>query len=218
VRLVAESFAWPFRGEWRSRWLLGMLLVLLLPIGFIPLLGYAIAATRSAERDPTSGPPPWALWPGLLMDGFWTSLAILATLLPFALLLNPLSALMYRAGVWGASDASLAQIHAHVLTFFILALPWGLLVLLVMPHATARFAAGGRPAELFDYAASARGVARDFATWNIAAAAMVTAWAIGLACAAALCVGVVPGVFYAILVSAHACAALHREGSPLPAR
>jgi len=34
----------------------------------------------------------------------------------------------------------------------------------------------------------------------------------GLACAALLCVGVVPGIFYAILVSAHASAALDGKG------
>jgi hypothetical protein len=58
-----------------------------------------------------------------------------------------------------------------------------------------------------------RGVRRDFATWNIAAAAIVTGWAAGLACAGLLCVGLVPGVFYAILVSAHAAAALQGTGS-----
>jgi len=87
-----------------------------------------------------------------------------------------------------------------------------------MPHATARFARTGTPTDLFNLPESIRGVARDFATWNLAAAAIVTAWAIGLACAGLLCVGLVPGVFYAILVSAHASAALNNEGSHSPAR
>jgi hypothetical protein len=218
LRLVAESFAWPFRGNWLSRWLVGMLLVLFLPLLFIPLLGYAVAATRAAEEDPSSGPPAWRVSARLLIDGFWTSLAVVLTLLPFALLLNPLSIALSNAHVWTSSDAALADIHARLLAFLILALPWGLLVLFVMPHATARFAASGKPADLFNYAASSRDVARDFATWNVAAAAIVTAWALGLACAGLLCVGVVPGIFYAILVSAHAAAALNRKSSPVPAR
>jgi hypothetical protein len=42
---------------------------------------------------------------------------------------------------------------------------------------------------------------------------MVTGWAIGLACVGLLCVGLVPGVFYAILVSAHASAALQARAA-----
>ena len=87
-----------------------------------------------------------------------------------------------------------------------------------MPHATARFAQSGRVADLFDLAASIRGVRRDFATWNVVAAAIVTGWAIGLACVGLLCIGLVPGLFYAILVSAHASAALHDKGANSPAR
>ena len=218
MRLVAESFGWPFRGRWLERWLVGLLLVLFLPLLFIPLLGYAVAATRAAEEDPLSGPPPWRVSARLIADGFWTSLAVLLSLLPFALLLNPLSIALSKARVWTSSDAALADIHTHLLALLILALPWGLLVLLVMPHATARFAMSGKPTDLFNYGGASRGVAGDFATWNVAAAAIVTGWALGLACAGLLCIGIVPGIFYAILVSAHAAAALNRKSSPVPAQ
>ena len=50
--LVAASFGWPFRGGRRSYWAIGVVTVLLLPIAFIPLLGYAVAATRAASQDP----------------------------------------------------------------------------------------------------------------------------------------------------------------------
>lgn len=218
MRLVAESFAWPFRGEWRSKWAAGLLVVLVLPVSFIVLLGYAIAATRAAENDPATGPPPWRPSARLLADGFWTSLAILLTALPFAIAWNPLADLLLRAGVFRSNDSTQASLDVHVLALFILALPWGLLLLLLMPHATARFAASGRPRDLFDFAGALSGVVRDFATWNVAVAAIVTAWAVGLACVGLLCLGVVPGVFYAILVSAHASAALHRQGENPPTR
>jgi len=182
--------------------------VLLLPLLFIPLLGYAIAATRSAEHDPLQGPPPWRISFRLLSEGFWTSLAVTLTVLPFAIVLNPLGAALH--------DATHGVPYAHVIALLVLALPWGLVVLLLMPHATAAFAAGGDARDLFDVRAALRGVRRDFITWNVSAAAMVTAWALGIACVGLLCVGIVPGVFYAILVSAHAAAALHREG-PRPA-
>jgi hypothetical protein len=209
VRRVAESFSWPFRGSWHSVWAIGIVAVLLLPVLFIPLLGYAVAATRAAEVDGVSGPPRWRLEPRLLADGFWVAVVLLVSVAPFALLLNPLAALL--AGVAGTT------LVAHAVAFFVLALPWGILVLLVLPHATATFAASGDPRDLFNVVAAMRGVGRDFPTWNAVVAAMVTAWAIGLACAGLLCVGVVPGVFYAILVSAHASATLHAEG-PGPGR
>jgi Protein of unknown function (DUF4013) len=205
VKLVAESFAWPFRGRWRPAWAIGLVVVLFLPVLFIPLLGYAIAATRAAETDPSAGPPPWHLTARQLWEGVWTSIAVLLTIVPFALLLNPLAGLL--------RGASLQEPYAHVLSLFVLALPWGLVALLHMPHATAAFAASGRPRDLFDVRASLRGVRDDFTTWNVAAAAIVTGWVIGLACVGLLCVGVVPGIFYAILVSAHASAALQHPDS-----
>jgi hypothetical protein len=61
-------------------------------------------------------------------------------------------------------------------------------------------------------------VRRDFPTWNLVIATIVTAWGIGVASAALLCIGLAPGIFYAILVSAHATASLHPEGSGPSAR
>ena len=218
MNLVAASFAWPFRGEWRSRWAIGVVAVLLLPIAFIPLLGYAVAATRTAAIDPEAGPPPWAPSGRLLADGFWTAVAVLLVTAPFAIALNPLSGLVAQAHLWHVGDRALSNLYANIAAGFILALPWGLVMLLLMPHATMRFATSGHPMDLFDFAAAVRGVGHDFATWNLAAAAIVTAWAIGLAGTALLCVGVLPGVFYAILVSAHAAAALHLKAANSPAR
>jgi hypothetical protein len=209
VNLVAASFAWPFRREWGRKWLVGLAMVILLPIAFIPLLGYAVAATRSASIDPARGLPPWAHWGRLIADGFWVALAILLIAAPFALAFGPLSTLIDSAHIWHVSDPGLSRIYAELAAAFILALPWGIVMLLLMPHATNCFALSGRPADLFDFPASIRGVARDFATWNLAAAAIVTAWAIGVACIGLLCIGVIPGIFYAILVSAHSTAALH---------
>jgi hypothetical protein len=87
-----------------------------------------------------------------------------------------------------------------------------------MPQATARFAASGRARDLFDFATALRRVRLDFATWNLAAAGIVTGWAVGIACVGLLCAGIVPGIFYAILVSAHASAALHDQGPPSSSR
>jgi len=203
MRRVAESFAWPFRGEWRRAWWIGLVTVILVPLLFVPLLGYAVAATRAAEEDAAAGPPGWRLTRRLIVDGLWVSLALALSVLPFAIVWDPLARL-FGPGVDPAA--------ARVVAALVLALPWGLLALLHMPHATATLAATGRGRDMLDLAASIRGVRHDFATWNVAAAGIVTGWAIGLACAGALCVGIVPGIFYAILVSAHAAATLARPG------
>ena len=203
MRLVAESFAWPFRAEART-WIWGCLCVLLLPVLFIPLLGYAVTATRSAELYPERPPAPWRLSLPLFRAGAWTSAAVILTVIPFAVALNPLAIALGDKG------------YSQVIAFFVLLFLWGVVALLVLPHSTASFAASGVYTDLFDLGASIRGVRRDFTTWNLVVAAMVTAWAIGIACAGLLCVGLVPGVFYAILVSAHAAAALHRPIAPSP--
>ena len=161
MKVVAESFSWPFRGQRKSRWGVGLVTVLLL---------------------------------------------------------NPLAGWLFDVHLFSGSDAPVSRLYAHAVAFFALALPWGLLLLIHVPHATARFAASGSARDLFDLPASVRAVRRDFATWNLAAAAIVTGWAIGLACVGLICLGLVPGVFYAILVSAHASAALHHEVTHLPAR
>jgi hypothetical protein len=218
MKVVAQSFSWPFRGHWKSSWIVGLLAVLLLPIAFVPLLGYAVAATREAELDASNGPPEWKLSGRLFSDGFWTAVVVVVLTAPFALLLNPLAGSLFDAHVMRGTDAPVSQLYAHTIALFVLALPWGLVLLIHMPHATARFAHSGRAVDLFDFRASISAVRRDFTTWNLAAAAIVTGWAVGLACVGLLCVGLVPGVFYAILVSAHASAALHHKGADPSAR
>jgi uncharacterized protein DUF4013 len=198
VRLIAESFAWPFRAR-PSTWIWGCVCVLLLPVLFMPLFGYAIWAIRSSELDPRAPPPRWEVTFRTLWLGGWTVLLVAVITAPFAYLLNPVANLLDSAGIH----------FAIILAALVLALPWGVAMLLVVPHAAAAVAASGEPHDLFDVASVLRMVRRDLPTWNLVVAAIVTAWAIGIACAGLLCVGIVPGVFYAILVSAHAAAALH---------
>lgn len=198
MKLVAASFRWPFQGAWLPRLAIGTLVVLFLPITFIPLLGYAIAATGCAQDDPAQPPPPWRLSARLVTDGFWTAVVLVLLSAPFAVALNPL-----------ANTIHLSETYAHIVAALLLALPWGLLLLILMPHGTSRFAATGRPMDLFDFPTTVREVKRDFPAWNLVAAAIVTAWIVAVACVGLLCVGLFPGILYAILVSAYACATLH---------
>jgi hypothetical protein len=212
VKLVAASFRWPFQGAWLPRFAIGTLVVLFLPVTFIPLLGYAIGATRRAQDDSTQPPPAWRLSARLVTDGFWTAVVILVLSAPFIVALAPLASAIGGARLWLASYVQ-PEAYAHIVAALLLALPWGLLLLLLMPHRTSRFAATGRPRDLFDFTAGLRELKRDFPTWNLVAAAIVTAWVIAVACVGLLCVGLFPGIFYAILVSAYASATLHPPGA-----
>jgi len=66
---VAASFGFPFRRGAGRAWLIGIPLLILLPLGLVPLLGYAVAVVRSAAADPEAGPPPWRPLPRLLAEG-----------------------------------------------------------------------------------------------------------------------------------------------------
>jgi hypothetical protein len=134
---------------------------------------------------------------------------------PFVLAAIPLAGALASPALWRTSEP-LLSVEAGTSAALIVALPWGLAMLLLMPHAVARFAATGSAREMFAFGASLRGVRRDFATWNVVIAAIVTAWAIALACSALFCIGIVPGTLYAILVSAHATASLHPTGAHQP--
>jgi hypothetical protein len=137
--------------------------------------------------------------------------------LPFAVAATLLAAALSAPDLWHSADP-LLHVEGWTAAILIAALPWGILLLFLMPHATARFARTGRVRDLVDFPASVRSVRRDFASWNVAVAAIVTAWAVGVACIGLACIGLVPGVFYAILVSAHATATLHPEGEDPSAR
>jgi hypothetical protein len=202
---------YPFRPGWRRAWPLGVLLVAIWPLAFIPLLGYAVAAVRSAAADPGAGPPAWR-WNGrLITDGGWTALALALISTPFVLLWWPLSglldAVMKRLHI-GPADPVLVRAIAVDVAGALVLLPWIGVLLVLMPVATARFALSGRPGDLFDYRAVVASVRSRLGDWNLAVAAIVTAWIIGLAAAGALCVGLLPGLFYAILVSSDATATL----------
>lgn len=204
---VAGSFGFPFRRGAGRAWLIGIPLLVLLPLGLVPLLGYAVAVVRSAAVDPEAGPPPWRPLPRLLAEGLLVALTIAVLTAPFALLA---SALTVPAGrlLAGIVDPFLRAGLAAVIAGAVAALPWGILLLVLMPPATARFARSGFPGDLVNLPAALRTVRQRFAAWNLVVVAIVTAWAIGLSGVGLALVGVVPGVLYAILVSAHATASL----------
>jgi hypothetical protein len=207
VDRAASAFSFPFRRGALRAWLIGIALLILLPLGFVPLLGYAVAVTRSAAADPDAGPPAWGPLPRLLADGLLIALLVAVLTAPFALLAAALAPPL--TGLFGAvADPFLRAGLGLVIAGAVAALPWGILLLVLMPAATARFATSGSLHDLLDLPAAALTVRRRFPTWNLVVVAIVTAWAIGLSGLGLALIGVIPGALYAMLVSAHATATL----------
>ena len=207
---VAAAFGYPFRKGAAGGWFIGVLLVLVLPIGLIPLCGYAISAIRASASDPAAGPPAWRSPGRLLAEGTLVAALLLLLSSPFAIATAVLAKVLgpgLRA-LPGANDPLVAGAVAVVIGVAVVGLPWGILLLVLMPVACIRFADSGRARDLFDLAAAVRRVRSNFAGWNLVAVAIVTAWTAGLAGAGLFCIGVLPGVYFAILASAHATASL----------
>ena len=204
---AAGAFGFPFRRGARRAWLIGIPLLILFPLGVVPLLGYAVAVTRCAAADPEAGPPPWRPLPRLLADGLLVALMIGVLSAPFALLVAALAPAL--TGLLGAvADPFLRTGLAWVIAGAVAALPWGILLLVLMPPATARFATSGSLGDLLDLPAAVLTVRSRFPAWNLVVVAIVTAWAIGLSGLGLALIGVIPGALYALLVSAHATATL----------
>jgi len=208
LQRISGAFFYPFRKGARRAWAVGIPLALLLPLGAIPLLGYIVAVVRSSVADPDAGLPPWRPFRRLLRDGLLLGLAILVVSFPFALLLPHLSDWLRPAAGRLTGDPFIATGLALVFAGAALALPWGILLLVIMPPATAGYAASGAPLRLFDPLTAIRLVRARFPAWNLVVAAIVSAWAIGLCGLGVALIGVVPGLVYALLVSARATAIL----------
>jgi hypothetical protein len=205
---VAGSFGFPFRPGSARAWLIGIPLLLLLPIGAIPLLGYSVAVVRSAAADPEAGPPPWRPLGRLLLEGLLLAIVLVVLTAPFALLAILLAGLGGHLFDHPGADPLLAGAFTWVSAVAVAAFPWGILLLMLMPAATARFASSGSPRDLVDLPGALRLVRHRFGDWNLVVVAIVTAWGVGFCGVGLACLGVFPGLLYALLVSSHATASL----------
>lgn len=209
---AADSFTYPFRRGAGRAWAAGVPLLLLWPLTFPLVLGYAVRATRAAATDPLGPPPRLGIDRRLVSDGLllaaWSAVA-LAPLVLMAWLLGS----FVSARVPAAAASRLTAVELYLAATAAVALPWGIAVLAAAPPSIAAFAVTGSPRRLFDVAAALGVVRARFAECNLAGVAIVTAWIVALAGAGLVCVGFLPGAFYAILVSAHATASL-AEATP----
>ncbi|HEX6487806.1 MAG TPA: DUF4013 domain-containing protein [Candidatus Dormibacteraeota bacterium] len=203
--LAWATFAYPFRPGWGRAWAVGVPLAFVCPVGVIPLLGYSIAATRSAIAG-DEALPRWRLEARLLVDGALLLLLLVGVTAPFALVVAGASAPISR--VLPVGSLFLARAYAALAVGFPLAIAWAFAALVIVPAGVARYAASGRARDLFDLGASLRTLRRRFVEWNLAGVPIVTAWAVVVLAVPAGAIGAPFAAFYAILVSAHASSTL----------
>lgn len=218
---VAQSLVYPLRRGSLGAWLVGIPLLLFFPVAFVVVLGYAVRATREAALSPQAPPPAFGLDGRLLRDGLLLTVVFLLVVVPYLLMSDAVAGAVF-ARMPAGTDPLIGPAEALLFGGFLVAIPWGTVVLLLVPPAVAAFAASGRARDLFNVARALRLVRTHFMAWNLATVAIVTAWIVALAGAGLLCVGFLPGAFYAILVSAHATASLvadpETRGQAAPAR
>ena len=211
----AHALGYPFRGGAGRAWLAGVPLVLLFPLSFVLVFGYALRVTRAAQREPDAPPPGFAVDARLLRDGVLSAALVLALTLPFAVLAWWSAAAMSNV-LHVTHDAFFDRAYALLAAGVLLAIPWGLLLLLWLPANIAAYSVTGSARDLFDPLRAGSRVRARFLDWNLASAAIVTGWALGFAATGLLCVGFLPGAFYAILVSAYATASLAPRSAAAP--
>jgi hypothetical protein len=171
------------------------------------VFGYAVACVRTAACDSAGPPPAWRIRSRLLQDGAWPALQAAVLTAPFALVAWLLDALVAR--VWHPTGGPfLDSALAWIVAVTVAALPWGVLMLVVVPPTLASFAVTGRASDLARLRLVVACVRDRYADWNLVLVGITTAWALAAIGFAAVGLGIVPGAFYAILVSAHACSAL----------
>ena len=211
----AHALGYPFRKGAGRAWLAGVPLLLLFPISFVLVFGYALRVTRAAHHDPQAPPPGFALEARLVRDGALSAALVLGLTLPFALLAWWAAAAM--SNVFQIThDAFFDRAYALLAAGILLAIPWGLLLLLWVPANVAAYCVTGSARDLFDPVQAVTRVRGRFLDWNLASAATVTGWALGFAATGLLCLGFLPGAFYAILVSAYATASLAPRSATAP--
>lgn len=214
---AARAFAYPFRRGALRAWIPALLLVLVLPLGLVPLLGYTVCAIRASAADPAAAPPRFRLDRRLLRDGLLVLGALLLLALPFAVAAPAVYSGIRSAHVFpDTGEAFFDAAYAGVATGMLVLLPWAFALLLVAPANLAWFAVSGRPRDLLDPVAAGRRVRGAFMAWNLVTVVMVSAWAIA-GVGTLLCVGAIPGAVYAMLVTAHATAIL-APGEARPAQ
>lgn len=212
---AARAFGYPFRSGALRAWAPAMVLVVVLPLGLVPLLGYCVRAIRTSAADPQAPPPSLRPDRRLFTDGLLLLLALAVLALPFVAAAPGTYATIRGSRLLPATgDAFFDALYAGTATAFVILLPWALALLAIGPANTAAFAVTGRPRDLFDPIAAGRRVRAAFAAWNLVTAVVVTTWLIVLAGAAILCVGFIPAAVYAMLVSAHATAVLCPRPAP----
>ena len=203
---------YPFRAGARGPVLRLALLPILLPFTFPLVLGYGLDAVEASVASADAPPPAFAPNWRMVRRGSLAAFGFLVLSAPFiAGVIVVAEALRAAHRYTDTGFAALDAFQVHGYAAALVAFPWGAVMLLVLLPNLAVFARSGRLRDLVNPAAAGRRVRRHFVAWNVAGVATVTAWALAVASTLACGAGGLLGFAYAILVTAHAAAAIEAE-------
>jgi hypothetical protein len=208
-----KAFAFPFKDpSWVSKFLLAALFMLLcvVGLGFFILAGYLIQLTQRVMRNEPQPLPEWSDVGVKFLIGFKFVVVYLVYMLPIVVLAIPLAVLSVAGALAGGPLAASVMVGVYAVGYMLLVIPYALLLTMLLPVISYRFALNESIGEALDIGA----VLRDFkAQWqNTLIVALIAAGVHSLAGMGIilLFVGVFFTVFYAYCVSAYLHGVLYR--------
>ncbi len=202
---LGKAFSEPFRDpEWLTKFLIGGVVVLscLTGLGLFVLAGYYIELTGRVMRKERYPLPVWSDLGVKFVTGFKYAVVVFLYALPVLLLAVPMMVLVLLASVSDPGGAPGVLASIYVFAYVLLAVPYGILLMLLTPVIAYRFAERERMADALDIAAVFRAFARNWESTVVVALIAAGVQMLSGLGVFVLLIGVLFTLFYAYLVTA----------------
>jgi len=213
---LGNAFTFPFKdSSWVSKFFLGALFMILsiFLVGIFILAGYFVQVTQRVMRREPNPLPEWDDIGVKLVVGFKFCLVYLVYLLPMILLYIPFIAMTILGELTDSGDMTGIFTGVFGVGLMLLAIPYALFMVLLLPIITYRFAERESIADALDIAGIFRAFTRNWQDTLIVAliAAGIQSFAgVGIVF---FFVGIFFTVMYSYLVSAYMFGSLYHENT-----
>jgi hypothetical protein len=202
---IGTAFSAPFKDpDWLMKFLIGSLMILLCltGLGLFVLLGYYIELTQRVMRKEQYPLPEWRDLGVKFIVGFKYVVVLLLYAMPIILLLIPLLGFLLLAatGSEGNTPAIIASIY--LFGYVILAIPYSILLMLLTPIISYRYAARESIADALDVSTILRLFKMNWESTTVVALLAVGVESIAGIGVIAFIIGVLVSLFYVYLVAA----------------
>jgi len=200
---IGKSFSYVFDDkDWLKKVAIGGLLNIVPIVNLIPG-GYAVRTLKNVSEGKDKPLPEWDDWGGDFMKGLMVTLASLIYAIPM-FILGGLSAAVSAIG--SASSTSDAEAIAGVCAVGLSCLYalWGLVMGVILPAATVKYAKSGEFASFFRFSEIYRFISTNLGDYIIALLLSIVAFLVASIAGSILCgIGLLFTMFWVTLVGAH---------------